>query len=128
MTRPEGLNKKTIADLGRLCEYLDALCKEINYPQLGGEKVVDTTYWLKPEWKAPRQYADCIFHVSGCGWRLREHWRERLAQLEAELIPDSNPDDAVLGSQPPPQPRSDDAVLGGQSPPQSRPDDAVLGG
>lgn len=114
MTRPEGLNKKMISDLRRLCECVDCLYHSADYKECGGEKVVDTVYWLHPPWEAYRQYADCIFYSSGRGWRLRKHWRERLTQLELELEPQPKPGDAVLGGQPQRQPHPDDAVLGGQ--------------
>jgi hypothetical protein len=88
------LTKNAIADLRRFCEWLDTVPRKSVYPSHVGlitaiHKVEpcpeDTLYWLSDGWKLQRKYADAIFYASGWGWRLRKHWKERLAQLESEL-------------------------------------------
>jgi hypothetical protein len=89
------LTQDSINDLRRFCEWLDAVPRKCVYPSaIGLTSVIhklppcpeDTTYWLTETWKEERKRADAIFYASGWGWRLRKHWRERLAQLEADLL------------------------------------------
>jgi hypothetical protein len=89
------LTQNSIADLRRFCEWLDTIPRKSVYPSaIGLTSVIyklapcpnDCLYWLTETWKLERKRADAIFYASGWGWRLRKHWRERLAQLEADLL------------------------------------------
>ncbi|HEY9635103.1 MAG TPA: hypothetical protein V6D14_17000 [Coleofasciculaceae cyanobacterium] len=110
MDKTVNLGRKDIAELWQLCKYLDSIPYKSAYDLATRPTTREISYWTTAEWKAQRQYADCIFYTNGWGWRLQERWKERLAQLEAEL---PAPDAAVLGGTLP-QPRADDAVLGGR--------------
>lgn len=88
------LTQNAIADLKRFCEWLDRVPRKSVYPSHIGLTFViyrvdpcpeETLYWLTDAWKEQRKYADAIFYASGWGWRLRKHWKERLAQLESKL-------------------------------------------
>jgi hypothetical protein len=89
------LTPKEINDLRQFCEWLDTVPRKAVYPSAIALTAVihklapcptDSLYWLTNAWKVERKYADAIFYASGWGWRLRKHWRERLAQLEADLL------------------------------------------
>ena len=89
------LTQNSIADLRRFCEWLDSVPRKAVYPSTLTLTAVihklapcpeDTLYWLGDAWKLERKYADVIFYASGWGWRLRKQWRERLTQLETELL------------------------------------------
>ncbi len=112
------LTRKAIADLRRLCEWLDAAPRRAFYPSVVAITVKlhglapypeECSYWLEESHRQQRKQADVIFWGTGWGWRLRKNWRQQLEQLEAELPPEPKPDDVVLGGQLP-QPRPGDMV------------------
>ncbi|HEY1015984.1 MAG TPA: hypothetical protein VGE07_24965 [Herpetosiphonaceae bacterium] len=81
-----GLTTAVLDEFQRFCEWLEQRPNHAAYPlQVPNE--FDRLISDDRKIARLRRYVRILFWASGYGWRKRKTWRERLAELRAEMAP-----------------------------------------